>query len=308
MNPAFIQTITNTFGADGESWLTALPDLLIAASRRWNLTDINPLQALSYSCVAYARQVETDVVLKLCIPTDESKSEIAALRFYDGRNAVRLLDADPEKGMLLLERLRPGRTLASLKDDGRATKIAVDVMKKLWECSNDFRRNQATEADTTGFIELKDWFDGFKRLRKRFNGKTGPLPKKIVETAESLSMDLLAESKDETLLHGDFHHFNVLESGRGWLAIDPKGVIGPKGYEAGPFLINPAPDFLNRSNPKVQTARRIAILSEMLGLEWERVHAWGFCHAVLSAWWSVEDGGDWTYAIRCAEILQQVKT
>ena len=90
------------------------------------------------------------------------------------------------------------------------------------------------------------------------------MPEKLVETAESLSQELLTENKDEALLHGDFHHFNVLESERGWLAIDPKGVIGPKGCEVGPLLINPNDRFLSGNDPRVQTERRVAILSEML--------------------------------------------
>jgi len=40
-------------------------------------------------------------------------------------------------------------------------------------------------------------------------------------------------------MHGDFHHYNVLSSDRGWLAIDPKGMLGPAAYEVGPLLMNP---------------------------------------------------------------------
>jgi streptomycin 6-kinase len=166
----------------------------------------------------------------------------------------------------------------------------------------------AGEGATTDFIQLKDWFNGFQRLKKRYNGKTGPLPKHLVETAESLSRELLAENKDVSLLHGDFHHFNVLKSERGWLAIDPKGVIGPRGYELGPLLINPVPDFLNGDKPRIQTEKRIAILSEMLGMERERIRSWAICHAVLSAWWSIEDNelDQGEYNLRCAEIFMQV--
>ncbi len=220
---------------------------------------------------------------------------------------VVLLDADAEKGMLLLERLQPGRMLSTLEDDELATRIAADVMRQLWRPIPENRDD---------FIQLKDWFDGFERLRHRFNGGTGPMPEKLVETAELLSSELLAENKDEALLHGDFHHFNVLESEHGWLAIDPKGVVGPKGYEVGPFLINPVPDFLNGGNPRAcpersrraQTEKRIAILSEMLSMERERIRSWGLCHAVLSAWWSIEDNdpGWGEYSLRCAEVLMRV--
>ncbi len=312
--PQFIQTIQNTFGEDGQRWLKSFPALIGEAIRRWGLTEIQPVSNLSYNFVAFATKPpsrapvsggEASFVLKLGIPNRELRSEIAALKAYAGRGACRLLDADAEKGMLLLERLQPGRMLAALEDDERATRIAADVIKNLWERCNDL--GHFSDMASREFIRLKDWFDGFQRLRKRFNGGTGPLPKGLVESAEALSRELLSENKDEALLHGDFHHFNVLESARGWLAIDPKGVIGPRGYEVGPFLINPVPGFLNGNNPRVRTERRIAILSEMLGLEKERIRAWGFCHAVLSAWWSIEDNdpGWGEYSLRCAEIFRQ---
>jgi len=309
--PEFIQTIKNTFGADGEAWLASFPDLFAEASHCWGLTEIQPISNLSYNFVAFAHRLpsplgsptgvlreeaggEGEVILKLGVPNRELTSEITALRLYNGRGACRLLDAEPEKGMLLLERLQPGNVLSELENDEQATHIAADVMRQLW---------QPVPGDAENFIQLKDWFDGFKRLRQRYNGKTGELPKRLVETAESLSQELLSENKDETLLHGDFHHYNVLKSERGWLAIDPKGVVGPRGYEVGPLLINPIHRFLNGSNPRVQTEKRIAILSEMLGMGRERIRSWGICHAVLSAWWSVEDGEDWKHAIRCAEIF-----
>lgn len=319
VDTTFIQTIINTFGTDGEAWLDTLPDLIDEASRRWDLTDIQAVPNLSYNYVAFSKKnlnreaaksakknfketsqtsslssEKNEVVLKLGVPNRELTSEIAALRLYNGRGACRLLDADPEKGMVLLERLQPGGMLSELEDDEQATHIAADVMSQLW---------RPVPQKAENFIRLKDWFDGFKRLRRRFNGKTGQLPKGLVETAEFLSKDLLSENKDEALLHGDFHHYNVLQSERGWLAIDPKGVIGPKGYEVGPLLINPIHRFLNGSNPKLQTEKRIAILSERLGMERERIRNWGICHAVLSAWWSIEDGGNWEHGIHCAEIL-----
>lgn len=330
--PEFIQTIQNSFEDKGRPWLESLPTLIEETARRWALTDIRPVPNLSYNFVAFASRLpspigsprgvlregaggspaerdEGEVVLKLGVPHRELTSEIAALRHYAGRGVCRLLDADAEKGMLLLERLQPGHMLATLTDDERATRIAAEVMKNLWESSNDFGLINEMKAANTEFIQLKDWFDGFKRMRDRFKGGTGPLPKRLVESAESLSRDLLSENKDETLLHGDFHHYNVLESARGWLAIDPKGVIGPRGYELGPLLFNPIDRFLNEGNPRVRTEKRIAILSEMLGMERERIRNWGICHAVLSSWWCIEgnDPSGRQYSLRCADIFSRAR-
>ena len=42
-----------------------------------------------------------------------------------------------------------------------------------------------------------------------------------------------------TLVHGDFHHHNLLRHGDRWLAIDPKPALGEPEYDVPPFLWNP---------------------------------------------------------------------
>ena len=57
---------------------------------------------------------------------------------------------------------------------------------------------------------------------------------------------------------------------------------------------------------RVQTEALIAILAKSLNMDRKRIRDWAFCHAVLSAWWSLKDGKVWEYGIRCAEIIQQI--
>ena len=43
----------------------------------------------------------------------------------------------------------------------------------------------------------------------------------------------------QILLHGDLHHWNILsDADRGWMAIDPKGVIGASCLDVGRFINN----------------------------------------------------------------------
>lgn len=156
------------------------------------------------------------------------------------------------------------------------------------------------------FIKLSDWFDGLKRIRPHFDGGTGPFPKEILERVESFLPELFADN-DVRLMHGDFHHFNILSSERGWLIIDPKGVIGPVGYEAGPLMINPWNSISDTHQFKVQTERRVSILAERLGWEREKIINWSTAHAILSSWWSIEDGMDAEYSLQCAEIFSEIK-
>jgi len=294
----FIRNIRNSFGPDGERFLSDLPALLDDAVRRWELTLGGPF-LLSYNYVTSAKRADgMDVVLKIGVPNPELTSEIEALRLYNGQAAVHLIDSDAEKGMLLEERLQPGTMLAEMQDDERATEIAAGVMQALWR----------PVPENKHFIYLKNWFDAFLELRQGFAGGTGPLPHKVVETAEALVADFFAEDELPVVLHGDFHHYNVLQAGQTWLAIDPKGVIGPRGYEVGPLLTNPHWEFFHGPGAGRKSERRVAILAEQLGMERGRIRGWGIAHAVLSAYWDMDEKGNgWENAIHCAELFMGMR-
>jgi streptomycin 6-kinase len=296
--PDFVKNIRQSFPPDAERWLADLPDLLADAAHRWDLTLGEPfLLSYNYVCAA-TRKDGIEAVFKIGVPNRELTSEINTLYVYDGQGACRLREADAEKGMLLLERLRPGIMLATLKDDDQATEIAAEVMKKI----------HRPVPQQEGFISLRGWFDELKKLRPGFGGGTGPFPKKTFETAEGLIRDLFAEDRPQVLLHGDFHHYNILSSERGWLVIDPKGVAGPAEYEVGPLLINPYNIMLEEPEAIRRTQRRIAILAERLGFDRQRLRAWAICHSVLSAFWDMaEDGTGGESARAWSEIFLMMR-
>lgn len=328
----FISTITNTFGEDGKQFLANLPALIEEASARWGLTNIQPIPNLSYNFVAYADLTsppapllkgEGSIVLKLGIPRDELTSEIVALRLLNGEGACKLIDADEEKGFLLLERLQPGEMLSTLEDDEEATRIAAEVMKRVWRPLNHVTLSpegakglgyegvdpslSLRMTSWSKFIQLRDWFEGLKRLRKMFGGGTGPLDEKLVGRVERSVKDLFAENHNPVLMHGDFHHFNILSSERGWLVIDPKGVIGPACYEVGPLMMNPWGELPRGSRLKSRIKKRVDILREQLGFERERIIEWSLAHAILSAWWGIEDRTGWEYSMRFAEMIADIE-
>jgi len=314
---SFITTIQKAFKEDGEKFLTVLPALIDEASDRWGLTEIRPVPNLSYNFVAFVKRGKEDVMLKIGIPNPELNSEMAALKLFDGDGACQLLACDEEHGFLLLERLNPGTVLADITDDDERTNIAVDVMQKIWRPLTTLDSGsllRAVEQHPQGtravrlqsFIQLSDWFDELKTIRPKFDGGTGPFPKKIFERVESFLPELLMD-ENVKLIHGDFHHFNILLSERGWLAIDPKGVIGPAGYEIGPLMINPWGSLSDGVSFKAQTKRRMSILSERVGWEQETILNWATAHAVLSTWWDTQpDGTGGEYSLWCAEMFSEI--
>lgn len=293
---SFTATIRSVFKKDGEKFLAVLPSLMNEVSQRWGLSDIQPVPNLSFNFVAFARRNGEEVILKMGVPNHELTSEMLALKLFNGDGACRLLESDQERGLLLLERLKPGRMLSELEDDDERTRIAADVMSRLWR----------EVPQENNFIKLSDWFNGLKRIRPHFNGGTGPFPKNLLEQVESFLPEMFADG-NTGLMHGDFHHFNILSSERGWLIIDPKGVIGPLGYEAGPLMINPWNRISDGNSFKVRAERRVGILSERLNWEREKIIRWATAHAVLSAWWSIGDGMDGEYSLQCAQLFSGLK-
>ena len=297
LSPDFIHTITGLYGLRGRAWLDGLPDLLDACAQRWSLRLEPPFAALSFNYVAPATRSDgEEVVLKAGVPNKELTTEIEALRRFDGRGAARLLQADAPAGLLLIERIRPGGRLIDVPDDARAMEAAAGVMRQLWRPG----------PKTSPFPTVADWGRGFERLRRTFGGGTGPFPSGIVDAAERLFAELAAQMGEPVLLHGDLHHENILaDRDRGWLAVDPKGVIGEREFEIGALLRNPFPAILGWPDAALRTRRRVDQLSAALGFDRQRLQAWAFAQAVLSAWWAFEDHGrGWEPHLAAARLLR----
>jgi streptomycin 6-kinase len=293
---AFTSRVNDVHGERGRKWLNSLPVLIDQYAVRWSLSTGPPIGDLSYNWVAPARRIDgTEVVLKLGVPHREFSSEVEALRVFDGKSAVRVIDADPEQGAMLLERADPGAPLWGV-DDERAAPIVAGVMKALW------RPVPAAHQ----FPTLADWAGGFDRLRSRFDGDTSPLPTQMVEKAERTFRELDSAAQP-VVLHGDLHHGNILTARRSpYLAIDPKGVVGAPVYEVGAFVRNGV--VLASPHPASVLRRRIEILSEHLGFERPHIRDAAFAVTVLSAWWSVEDhGSGWEETIRIARYLDELQ-
>lgn len=291
------ETIERVHGERGRQWLMRLPALLSECRARWSLELEEPFENLSYNLVIPAKvRGGADVVLKVGVPCAELLTEAAALNSFAGEGAVRLLHQEAERGILLMERVAPGTPLYEAKGEEDATRTAARLMLKLW---------RAPAAEHT-FPNLARWFNALERLRGRFGDR--PFPPDIIAMAEDAFAELNASSRRIVLLHGDLHHANILySSARGWVAIDPKGIVGDTGYEVGTFMINRLPVGASESELMDTFSRRLRIFSEELEIERERLKRWAFCHAVLSGVWSFEDSEEWQRTIGLARVLSRIE-
>jgi streptomycin 6-kinase len=264
------------------AWRAGLPDRIASLAAAWAL---RPGAVLAERPAARLLAVTLDdgtaAVLKLAPPGQAVAAEAAALAAMRGRGMAPLLAADAARGALLLARARPGTALLDLarRDDDAATRIAARLIATL----------PGPVPPEGLFAEAAGW--------GRALAAPG-LPPALADRAAGLLRDLAASAPPPRLLHGDLHHGNILAHGTGWLAVDPKGLLGEPAAEAACLLRNPADPALLARAP-----RRAAIIAEVAALPRARVLAWGYAGAVIAAGWALEDGAAPAPWLAAAEAL-----
>jgi streptomycin 6-kinase len=226
--------------------------------------------------IAFGSRDEQRLVVKIDRHERDQSRSAAVLRAFCGNGMVRILD-DVEDA-LLLERVSPGDALVAMAASGHdkdATEVLADVIGRM------------SAHEYSGMPTVEEWGSSFERYLAR-DGRS--LPQQLVEEAREVYETLCASQRERRLLHGDLHHGNVLlDSERGWLAIDPKGVVGELEYETGAALRNPI------EHPEVfldpqRIDARVDCFADRLQLDADRLRKWTFAQAVLSAIWLIEDG------------------
>ncbi len=214
-------------------------------------------------------------VLKLFAPSEtEEQRGAAALRYFDGRGAVRLLRHDA--GAHLLEYASGDElvTLVERGEDEKATRIIAQVIRQLHSIPHDPPRDD--------LVKLEHWFgELFSTAAADRRAST----ESIYVRGAALAERLLSAPQEVRVLHGDLHHRNIRQSARGWLSFDPKGVVGERAYDCANTLCNPVMPELVHNETRLLT--NAAILADALALDPARVLAFTYAYACLNAsWWA----------------------
>lgn len=267
----------------GRAWLTQLPRLVQEVTERWELHPEAPFHGGSCSWVAPVRTPHGgSAVLKVTWPHREMAGEAAALRAWAGRGAVRLLAHDAERHALLVERCVPGTELPDAPlPPADALARAADVLAALW----DAPRPPDGELETVAAV-CAEWADIVTERMDRLRPAYDP---GLVSLGAALLRDLPATARREAVVHGDFNPGNILATDRGWLAIDPKPMVGDPGYDLWP-LVTQLDDPFEHDDPTAVLRERLALLADALDEPADRTAAWCVARSVESALWTADLG------------------
>ncbi len=258
----------------------------------WNLSRPQRLATTATSHVYTVQHGGETAVLKILTPIgihDES-SGIVALRHFNGEGAVQVRESDGEA--LLMEYAAGDDLLPMVRrgEDADATRILGGVLNRM--------HSQMPDVLPEGLWKLE------RRFRALFRYAEADGAEPIFVHGAAIARELLDEPREKRVLHGDMHHENVRYcDGRGWLAIDPKGVLGERTFDACNILCNPL-DMPELVHDEVRLLRNARVLAEEMQLAYERLLRYTFAYACLSVVWSRESGDSGGYTLRVAELLQ----
>jgi streptomycin 6-kinase len=250
---------------------------------RWGLArDGDPITTHS-SDLLPVRSGHVPAMLKVA-RSDEERRGANLMARWNGNGAARVLAHHEDA--ILLERARGRRSLATMAREGHddeASRIICGVAMTL---------HAHDGSPPTGLVPLSAWYAELSRVAGADTG--------IFTQAASTAAELLASPQEQCVLHGDLHHGNVLDFGaRGWLAIDPKGLIGERGFDFANIFCNP--DFEIATSPG-RLVRQIDVVAETARLDPARLLRWVLAYAGLSAAWTIGEGGDPTLALTIAHM------
>jgi streptomycin 6-kinase len=184
-------------------------------AREWSVPIGERLVAGRFSYVVLAGD---DAVLKVVpVEDDEADHEADALELLAGDGAVRLLRHDRGRRAILIERARPGHDASALPE-AEAIRVAIVAAKRFWRPAERDRPFRWIGDHVPRWLD--DAGDHY-----------------LVRQAKEIYATM--RPSDTTLIHGDFHHHNLLRHGDEWVVIDPKPMVGEPEFDVPTFLWNP---------------------------------------------------------------------
>lgn len=250
---------------------------LAVYGQRWALRELRFIPYYSVNCLFTAYSATYgDVVLKLGRPCREMFTECSALREYSGRRFCRLYEAEPENGVLLLERLLPGTPLRAVPKQEDRLRAFCGVFEGL---------HRAPQQDIR-YPTYGEWVENIACTMRRLPGSL--VLSRAMQQAETLCRSLWGRYTRRLLLHGDLHHDNILQCEGGYRIIDPKGVIGDPLFDLPRFLLNEP--YRDAARPVDFLQAALETLAARLDYPAADIARCFFVDMAMSRCWSVEDG------------------
>lgn len=272
-----IENIIKHFGK--EFYEKVLRDIEVY-TEKWSLTSFQFIPSYSANIV-FTCHSETfgNVVLKIGNPNArEVFTEFNTLIEYDGRRFCTVFDADIENGVIVEEWIKPGIPLRNENS----------LEQRLFVFSSLYNDLHITPAQSEIYPTYMEWVDKITAYMSQRKDYTELYV--YMRQAQEICHSLSRVYSQKMLLHGDFHHDNILLGKDGkYKIIDPKGVVGDPIFDVPRFILN---EFGDEITPELyeKINKVILILEEKLGIPNDIIRKCLFVETAMGICWCVESG------------------
>jgi len=284
------QKIADHFGTPFLGKLTAILDKYISL---WQLSDLEQVDYYSVNCIfTCTSEKYGDCVLKVSPKPQNLTSEYNALVEFGGGVACRAYEFSDTDGVLLLERIKPGTQLRDEPNFDTRLGAFCQVFKSLHTSPN-------LTAKYATYIDWVSQSAAYMRTRNDYAKLSEKMSK-----AEEICRYLWQKHPEQTLLHGDLHHDNILLGENGYRVIDPKGAIGNPVFDIPRFMLN------EENHDEMGNFARIAsTLSEKFNVPEEDIRLLYFIEICMGNCWSVEYSNrqpDWNDLLFAERVIADI--
>lgn len=264
------------FGDIGKEWLQTIPNKIEKYVKMFNLKNIKLLNALTYNVLIFGDSNDFGpVVLKIEIPFKElTIRESTALKLNAGKGACKCYYSNVDDGVILIERLQPGRTLNTIENLEDRIKIFNEVSDKF---------NIQVRQDT-GLPTYREILDRSIILSTEQEQKFSPV-NELLKVANLVYNYLHTNNESNYLLHSDLFCDNILETNDGWKAIDPHGFVGEKILDTAIFMQK---ELEKKDFDENDVESLLHIMSKNINLNESDLMKALFVNYVLNICWNIE--------------------
>lgn len=298
--------ISNIYGNEiSNYWINKIPSIVNTIAKKLEIHEIDTLHDLTQNYVARGYIKNVPIIIKISIDFDCLIQEAFALRCLNEAGAPKILFEEEiydkflakhklSAGFIILERIIPGTPLTSYfpNKETEVVKIACSILKNIAKCKIPAKNNL---LHTNNILDLLN--------------KNSEIPSEKLNKAIALSKKLKSINNVYSLVHGDFHHDNILlsseENENSWHIIDPNAMIGNPLYDVAIFIRNPIKQLTKHYDCHNIIYNRISLFSDLLKINKEIILGWCFLQTIISWLWCLEDNVNYDHCEQFINIIDK---
>ena len=262
---------------------------MASLTAKWQIDELHLIDSFSASLVFKGMsKAYGPIVMKFGIHQNDFNSEVEALTFFGDKAACRLHDVDYENRVLLEEALDPGTTLFFEQNIEERLSAFCGLYKKLHSSSGKYTEYVQSLSQPYRHSSYTDWI-----LNVTDYIDKQPSWEEVathMKRAKAWYLEISEAYQDQSMLHGDFHYYNILKTHKGYKTIDPKGVIGHPIFDIPRYVLNEFWDEKDVDKVDGVVEKVLATLSEALGYPKDLLSKLMYIEGAMAMCWCVEDG------------------